>query len=95
MLVDNLNFNHYLPSVADLPNCRNKLCEHFNRNTHMYLLADTSDHWLFGCGACKGIEYRTKPVGWVRAAQERSYQSKGRPEYAKVKQVFGFGKNRT
>lgn len=79
--------------MAEIPYCRNKTCINYNNNKTVILLADTDDHWLFGCSACKGIEYRTKPIGWKRAAQENSYRVKGRPEYARERAFFFQGRH--
>jgi len=81
--------------MADLPACKNKSCIAHGSNRRVILLADTDDHWLFGCDGCKGIEYRTKPVGWRRASQENDYRRKGRPEFARIKRIFGMGRHHT
>lgn len=81
--------------MAQLPICRNKSCPFNGKNEKVILLGEGDDHWLFGCMACKGIEYKTKPIGWRRAAQENQYQRLGRPEYARVKRIFGLGRNYT
>lgn len=81
--------------MSEMPKCRNKTCPNLNSNLKVILVGEGDDHWLFGCTICKGIEYRTKPVGWRRATQENEYRVKGRPEYAKQRRIFGLGRNYT
>ncbi len=81
--------------MAQMPVCRNKTCPKLNSNDTIILLGEGDDHWLFGCTICKGIEYKTKPVGWKRASQENDYNRNGRPEFARVKRIFGLGRHHT
>lgn len=78
--------------VAELPVCRNKQCPCYQSNRRVTLASEADDNWIFICDACKGIEYRTKPVGWKRATMENSYRRNGRPEYARQKATFDLGR---
>jgi hypothetical protein len=81
-----------LSTLMDLPRCRNETCPRYKSNAEMILLREDDTSFLFGCRACKGIHHITKTSGWKRATQENLYRQRGRPEYARDKALFFYGR---
>jgi hypothetical protein len=74
-----------------LPVCRNETCPSFRSNKAMVVIQERREDVTFGCRDCKGIQVRT--LDWRRAEQERVYQERGRPEYARTRAFFFQGRH--
>jgi len=73
------------------PVCRNETCPKFRTRDEVIVLRETPTDVSFGCKACGGLHVVT--LDPRRGEQERDYQTKGRPEYARNRRFFFQGRN--